>query len=68
MILHVLADKFPRGLGWLEALGRIPWVGRVVIRYRVGDLITVVARKRGDPVVSEGATTGAHRASAAEVV
>lgn len=45
MVLHVLAGKFPGLLGWLDRLARWPVVARLRIRYRLGDLVTVIARK-----------------------
>lgn len=49
LVLHILAGKAPRLLGWVETLAHWPWLGRRTIRYQLGDLITVVARKRGEP-------------------
>lgn len=45
LVLHILADKFPALLGWLGVLARRPWLARLTLRYRLGDLVTAVARK-----------------------
>ncbi len=49
LVLHILAGKFPRSLGWLDRLARWPAVARLRIRYRLGDLVTVVARASATP-------------------
>ncbi len=46
LVLHILADKLVWLRGPIEWLKRVRWLARLRLRYRMGDLITLVARPR----------------------